>query len=115
MLLKNYETFQSEMILRDYLALDRTVLANERTLLAYLRTFIGTLSAGIAMVKLFDTPLTKIIGYIFIVVSPLFVVLGALRYVQFSRKLKTLQANDETADREKAETRKHRCILFKEI
>ena len=78
------------MILRDYLALDRTILANERTLLAYLRTFIGTFSAGIAMVKLLDTPLTSAIGYIFIILSPFFIVLGILRYIQISKKLKTI-------------------------
>ena len=95
MLLKNYSVFGKEMILRDYLALDRTVLANERTLLAYLRTFIGAFSAGVAMIKFMDTSLTKIIGYIFVVVSPLFLVFGTMRYVQVSRKLKTI---DETVN-----------------
>jgi putative membrane protein len=86
------------MILRDYLALDRTVLANERTLLAYLRTFIGALSAGIAMIKFIDTSLTNLVGYIFVVVSPLFLVFGTMRYFQVSRKLKTV---DETVNGEK--------------
>ena len=88
------------MILRDYLALDRTVLANERTLLAYLRTFIGSFSAGIAMIKLLDTPLTNATGYAFVIVSPLFIVLGAIRYIQISRKLKTIYENENN---EKAE------------
>ena len=89
-MLKNYNTFRDEMILRDYLALDRTVLANERTLLAYLRTFIGTFSAGIAMVKLLDTPLTTVLGHIFVAISPIFIALGVVRYVQVTKKLKTL-------------------------
>ena len=67
-MLKTQKAFRDEMILRDHLALDRTVLANERTLLAYLRIFIGSFSAGIAMVKLFDTPLTNIFAYTFAVV-----------------------------------------------
>ena len=100
MLLKNYSVFWDEMILRDYLALDRTILANERTLLAYLRTFIGTFSAGIAMVKFLDTPITNIIGYVFTAVSPLFVVIGLIRYGQISRKLKTI---DETAGSKKVD------------
>jgi putative membrane protein len=87
------------MILRDYLALDRTILANERTLLAYLRTFIGTFSAGIAMIKFLDIHLTNVIGYIFIVVSPLFIVFGVIKYVQVLKKLKTI---DEVANSEKA-------------
>ena len=89
-MLKNYSTFRDEMIVRDYLALDRTILANERTLLAYLRTFIGTFSAGIAIVKLIDTPLMNVIGFIFIIVSPFFIIFGMIRYIQVSKKLKTL-------------------------
>ena len=83
------------MIVRDYLALDRTILANERTLLAYLRSFIGTFSAGIAMVKLLDSLLTNVVGYFFIVISPFFVVIGIVRFIQFSKKLKTLSETDE--------------------
>ena len=101
-MLKNYKAFRDEMILRDYLALDRTILANERTLLAYLRTFIGTFSAGIALIKLFDTSLTTTIGYVFTMVSPLFIILGIIRYVQVSKKLKTI---DEAVDSGKANTK----------
>lgn len=37
-----YHQFQeSDLILRDYLALDRTKLANERTFLAYIRTALA--------------------------------------------------------------------------
>jgi putative membrane protein len=35
-----------DLILRDELALDRTLLANERTLLSYLRTALSLLVAG---------------------------------------------------------------------
>ena len=89
-MLKNYDTFRDEMILRDHLAVDRTILANERTLLAYLRTFIGTFSAGIAMINFLNTHLTNIIGYLFIAISPLFIIFGVIRYIQVSRKIKTI-------------------------
>jgi hypothetical protein len=36
----------NDMILRDHLAYDRTVLANERTLLAYIRTSIALFTMG---------------------------------------------------------------------
>ena len=42
-----YNHNKEDMILRDFLATDRTILANERTLLAYLRTFISFFAAGI--------------------------------------------------------------------
>ena len=92
-MLKNYNTFRDEMILRDYLALDRTVLANERTFLAYLRTFIGTFSAGIAMLKLMDTLVTDIIGYVFIITSPFFLIFGIIRFYKVSKKIKTIDEN----------------------
>ena len=94
-MLKEYEKFSDEMILRDYLALDRTVLANERTLLAYFRTFIGTFSAGIAMVKLVDTLLTNITGYVFMILSPFFLVFGLVRFFQIKKKIKTVENNEK--------------------
>ena len=47
---KRYSRFNKDnLILRDELAIDRTLLANERTLLAYLRSAIALLIAGITM------------------------------------------------------------------
>lgn len=51
----------SEMILRDHLAYDRTVLANERTLLAYMRTAIMLLVTGGTLLRLFTKSYTTII------------------------------------------------------
>ena len=100
-MLNNYKAFRNEMIVRDYLALDRTILANERTLLAYLRSFIGAFSAGLAMLKLFDSLLTNILGSFFIIISPFFVVIGIVRFVQFSKKLKTLTETEEDKNEDK--------------
>lgn len=42
-----YSKFENaELILRDELAIDRTLLANERTLLAYLRSAVALVIAG---------------------------------------------------------------------
>lgn len=41
-----------ELILRDRLAIDRTVLANERTLLSYARTAMTLLIAGLSLIHL---------------------------------------------------------------
>jgi putative membrane protein len=47
MAIKAYSKFESDdLILRDQLAIDRTLLANERTLLAYLRSAVALLIAG---------------------------------------------------------------------
>ena len=42
------------MILRDYLAADRTYLANERTLLAYIRTCVGLFATGAALIHFIE-------------------------------------------------------------
>lgn len=90
--LENYERFRSGMILRDYLARDRTALASERTLLAYVRTFAGLFASGMGVLKLFDSPLASIAGSVLIVVSPVFLVIGFSRFFQIQKLLKPLTA-----------------------
>ena len=47
-----YARFKTdELILRDCLAADRTVLANERTLLSYVRTAMAFMAAGAALLR----------------------------------------------------------------
>lgn len=87
---KVYNFSQEEMILRDFLAADRTLLANERTLLAYIRTSIGLLAIAISLIKLFDDTFTYIIGMIFIILSVIPQVIGISRYRKINRKLETV-------------------------
>lgn len=84
---KVYNFSQDEMILRDFLAADRTLLANERTLLAYIRTAIGLLAIAISLIKLFDDTFTYTIGMIFIILSVIPLVIGISRYRKVNRKL----------------------------
>jgi putative membrane protein len=58
-----------KLILRDYLAADRTKMANERTLLAYLRTMIGFAASGVALIKILDEPWAVVAGYICLVLA----------------------------------------------
>jgi putative membrane protein len=91
--MENYSYYCNDMILRDYLARDRTVLANERTLLAYVRTFAGFFAAGAGMVKLFDEYVMVAAGIAFMTVSPIFLVIGAVRFVKMHKRLKPLAIN----------------------
>jgi len=103
-LLANYKIFSERMILRDYLALDRTILAIERTLLSYIRTCVGLLASGIGLIHLIELPFTAMVGYVFIAASPFFAVYAAKRYIQVRRKLITLSraaAEKETIINEK--------------
>lgn len=101
---KIYKEFSEDMILRDYLARDRTKLANERTLLAYFRTFLGFLASGAGLVKLFETLEFIKIGYGMMVASPVFLVLGIMNYIFTKKKLHLL--DDGMLDHKNAETNK---------
>lgn len=59
-----YERFENtELILRDQLAIDRTVLANERTLLAYARTSLALIVTGTGAIRFFDGWSAHITGW----------------------------------------------------
>jgi len=51
-----------DLTLRDWLALDRTVLANERTLLAYVRTALALLAGGVALFQFVETDWALAVG-----------------------------------------------------
>lgn len=62
-----YPQFRTEEpILRDFLAVDRTILSNERTLLAYVRTALALVIVGGSAVKFFDSMIVIVTGWIFL-------------------------------------------------
>lgn len=91
----NYAHFRADMILRDYLAKDRTELANERTLLAYVRTFIGFMASGAGLIKLFEEPFFVGAGFVMLALSPVFLAAGIFTYIRMRRKLSTLDRTPE--------------------
>ena len=77
-----------EMILRDHLAYDRTVLANERTLLSYLRTAIALLAAGGTLVKIFPQEAGMVIlGSVLLALGALTVTAGIWRFMAIKQKI----------------------------
>jgi putative membrane protein len=95
-------TSPDKLILRDYLALDRTHLANERTLLAYIRTALMMLISGITLIKLFQGQATVVFsGYLMFSVSLIVLGIGAWRFFKMRRRIiraeivsTTVQGND---------------------
>ncbi|MDD2277497.1 MAG: DUF202 domain-containing protein [Bacteroidales bacterium] len=81
-LFKHIFTNKEDIILRDYLALERTKLANERTLLSYTRTSLYMVLGGIAFLQLQDFSQLRWIGYVAIFLSVIFGIFGILRYLQ---------------------------------
>ncbi len=75
------------MILRDYLAVDRTALANERTLLAYIRTAISIIAAGIGFIKLFEVKIIVMLGYAAFPLGVIFLLIGIFRFIVLENKI----------------------------
>ena len=72
----------------DWLALERTKLANERTLLAYFRTFVVVFGSGLTLVKVDLLKGLESLGYIFIGLSLIFLLIGLIRFFVVKKRLK---------------------------
>lgn len=88
--MKNYSENSDKMILRDYLALDRTILANERTILAYVRTALSLIILGTGMIGIFDNFFIMVSGIIILSSSPLVLGIGIYRYNKVKNNLNKL-------------------------
>ncbi len=76
-----------DMILRDRLALERTILANERTLLAYIRTALAALATGAALLHFLDTIWTAIGGWALVGLGAALTLIGVARYRKLRGRL----------------------------
>ena len=89
-----------ELILRDHLAIDRTVLANERTFLAYVRTTLALLAAGASFVQFFKLLWMDVVGSLLIASGLVLVSIGFRRFLSFRRDIN--EAKKLTQDQEKS-------------
>jgi len=69
-----------DLILRDELAIDRTLLANERTLLAYLRSGVALLIAGTSIMHFSDQGWFRMVGIACIPTGIISSIVGVMRY-----------------------------------
>jgi putative membrane protein len=96
---KPYSKFEStDLILRDELAIDRTLLANERTLLAYLRSGVALIIAGVSIMHFADQSWFFTVGIACIPVGVLTGLIGILRHRKMNRMISLVR------DRENART-----------
>lgn len=86
---------RDEIILRDYLSLERTKLANERTLLSYIRSSLYLLLGGIAIIQLEGFESIKFIGYISLGFTIILVIIGVYRFQKLNRQLKNYYSQIE--------------------
>ena len=86
------EVPDSDLTLRDQLALDRTVLANERTLLAYLRTALALLAGGVTLLYIVDEAWAVALGGAALPLSAVVTAAGAARFARVRRRLRRVGA-----------------------
>lgn len=77
----------AELILRDELAIDRTVLANERTLLAYLRSGVALMIAGASVMHFSEHGWYWLSGIIAIPAGVVTSLFGVWRFVRMKRSM----------------------------
>lgn len=80
---------QDAIILRDYLAMERTKLANERTLLSYIRSSLYLLLGGIALLQLQGFESIRFLGYVSLALTVILLIIGIYRYQKLNRQLNT--------------------------
>lgn len=87
-----YSQFDSaELILRDQLAIDRTLLANERTLLSYLRSGVALFIAGISIIHFSHELWFTVIGFICLPSGIVTVWFGVLRFRKMDRAISVVR------------------------
>ncbi|MCH7400500.1 YidH family protein [Belliella kenyensis] len=79
---------EEQMIVRDYLARQRTTLANDRTLLSYIRTSLYFLVSGTALMEVNVLSHISDLGYLAFALSIGLMGLGFFNYFKVKKKLK---------------------------
>lgn len=78
---------RDRLILRDHLALERTRLANERTLMAYIRSSLYLIIGGLALTQVKGHGDLYWVGFMALVLSVIFAVIGTVRFHTLRRQL----------------------------
>ncbi|MDO6387399.1 MULTISPECIES: YidH family protein [unclassified Uliginosibacterium] len=86
---------QSELILRDELAIDRTLLANENTLLAYLRSAVTLAVGGATLLHFFPAGHLYWLGIASITAGIGLGVFGVWRFLRTQRSIKQVRQKTE--------------------
>ena len=74
------QDIKKELVLREKLALQRTVLANQTTLLAFIRTSMYFLVAGLSVDNILILSYGFVIAYAFYIISVIILILGFINY-----------------------------------
>jgi len=88
-----YARFKGEdLILRDELAIDRTILANEATLLAYVRSALTLIIAGVTFIHFFDKGWLPWLGVAFVPLGLAMGLFGAWRFRRMQKAINQIRS-----------------------
>ena len=91
-----YQRIQpKEMLLRDYLAIERTVMANERSFLACLRTSLSLVVAGASFIKFSGYRVLEAVGWGLIPLGLALLSIGVRRFLRMRRVIMDIQAGTD--------------------
>jgi len=91
-----YSRFECEdLILRDELAVDRTLLANERTLMTYLRFGVGLLIAGVSIIQFSTQDWYWAVGIACLPIGIITGLIGVKRYRKMNKSISLLRRRSE--------------------
>jgi uncharacterized membrane protein YidH (DUF202 family) len=83
-----YKNLESKLILRDKLAIERTMLSKERTALSYMRTGMSMILGGLFFIGYFQHgTIFSYVGYATVVVAVIFTIFG---FMQNQRSMKVI-------------------------
>jgi putative membrane protein len=85
----------ADLILRDELAIDRTLLANERTLMAYLRSAVSLVIAGVTILHFSSVGWFWAVGLACIPAGVIVGLVGVARYVAMGRKIGAIKSRSK--------------------
>ena len=88
-----YAFMNKDLVLREYLAIERTKLANETALLAYVRTGLYFLVAGSSLGHLIDSNFWRIADDPLIIIGLIIMVIGGVRYFRLRKSIAASKKN----------------------
>lgn len=94
----------NDLILRDELAIDRTLLANERTLLAYLRSGMALLIAGVSIMHFSHEGWFWAAGVACIPIGIITGIVGVARYRKMNKSIYLVRNRSEKESKREPES-----------
>jgi putative membrane protein len=74
---------------RDFLAIERTIMANERTFLAYCRTAFALIIAGLTFLEFIKTKTLMVVGMVFVPLGCCVFIFGIYRFMKKKKAIRT--------------------------